>query len=504
MHHLTGLGRGVPPFALHVRSRDIDWCLAVIGLSLCAGDRPERTARRRVIIATEEAHRHRLECSRVPLRRPCSFDVRKRAAVTIGEIYSRTEPASGSILDAYLALEPDHRRKLLYFARDDRIRIAGLGSLAALADPRSRPYTAVGSVERAPLLFAAGAFDPADGRTPNVLFQALRRDVYLLPEITLIEESGDSFVQINSTQPPDDDAIAAVLAAFSGNGERRDRSGKSIGVTFTPPFREGWLADVDTALDRIRCGEIDKVVLARESRVGTSAGFSSREMVLNLLEHEERGTLFLYEEDGTFFIGSTPELLVRKDGPTVSTMCLAGTISVGGSETEAEANREILLHDEKNLREHGFVVNHLREAFAPVCSDVEMPDSPTVLTLRHVQHLFTPVAGRVSNGVSVVDVRDALHPTPALAGYPVRSSIAAIRQIEDFNRGLYGGPIGYVDLRGDGEFSVAIRSGVFCRDFGYVYAGCGIVEGSDPSAEYDELDAKLKTILDAFQEADDE
>jgi menaquinone-specific isochorismate synthase len=114
------------------------------------------------------------------------------------------------------------------------------------------------------------------------------------------------------------------------------------------------------------------------------------------------------------------------------------------------------------------------------------------------------VAGRVSNGVSVVDVRDALHPTPALAGYPVRSSIAAIRQIEDFNRGLYGGPIGYVDLRGDGEFSVAIRSGVFCRDFGYVYAGCGIVEGSDPSAEYDELDAKLKTILDAFQEADDE
>jgi menaquinone-specific isochorismate synthase len=227
-------------------------------------------------------------------------------------------------------------------------------------------------------------------------------------------------------------------------------------------------------------------------------------MVANLLASGVPGTLFLHQVNGAFFIGSTPELLVRKAGNTITTMCLAGTTPVGESEEERVKGAVFLLNDPKNLREHAYVADHLHGCLDEFCSKVRMPEGPSVLTLKHLQHLCTPVSAKVSKDVSLIELRDRLHPTPALAGSPVEEAKAAIREMEDFNRGFYGGTFGYVDLDGNGEFSVAIRSGVFGKDHGYVYAGCGIVEGSDPASEYDEIEVKLKTILSAFQGPDDE
>lgn len=409
-------------------------------------------------------------------------------------IFTKTEPLARPVYDVFCGLEQDYLEKFLYLERDDRVKVMGLGCLRSARSYQVLPYEFQGTVQRSPIMFAAGAFDPEDTKPKNFLFRALEGSAYVLPEVVLIQENGACFVQVNSTEPISDDAVAALTAP-----RLCADAGRDIAHTLILDSKQEWFRNVEAALNRIREHDFDKIVLARELRVETETGFSSRDMVANLLSGGVVGTLILHQINGTFFIGSTPELLVRKDGDTITTMCLAGTAAAGESDAERAEAASFLLADEKNLREHAYVVEHLTGCLEDVCSELEMPDGPEVLTLKHLQHLYTPVSGKVAAKASLVELRDRLHPTPALAGSPVDKAKVAIRETESFNRGLYGGTFGYVDYDGNGEFSVAIRSGVFTRDYGYVYAGCGIVEGSDPSAEYDEIDVKLKTILSAFQ-----
>ena len=154
--------------------------------------------------------------------------------------------------------------------------------------------------------------------------------------------------------------------------------------------------------------------------------------------------------------------------------------------------------DPKNRAEHDYVVQFIREVFRRTCYDVDVPAEPGILPLTHVQHLCTPARARILEGVDLWTMKDDLHPTPAVAGTPVGEAKMLIRHIEAYNRGFFAGACGYVDGDGDGEFSVALRTGVFDGEMGWVYAGCGIVSGSDADDEYDEIGMKLQTILSAF------
>lgn len=415
-------------------------------------------------------------------------------------IFSKSEFVDQPALDLYRGLEMRHSEKLLYLEKDDRVKVIGLGRVRLEGPWDALSPVFEGRVRRSPVLFSAGVFDPDDTRLANPLFRALEGAEYLLPEVVLIEEAGRTLVQLNGSEPVTAD-VREIIREVSGVRALPDRN---IRHTVVPDRREAWYGIVEEALRRIRKHDLDKVVLARELRVETDDEFSSRDMVANLMAGDVHGTLILHEMDGVFFIGATPELLIRKQGTQITTMSLAGTAAMGQSEEERVRGALFLLGDQKNLREHAYVARHLRGCLDTVCSKVRMPDGPSVLTLKHLQHLCTPVTAKVSKGVSLVELRDRLHPTPALAGSPVDEAKDAIRQLEGFNRGLYGGTFGYMDLEGNGEFSVAIRSGVFTRDHGYVYAGCGIVEGSDSQAEYDEIVVKLKTILSAFDSSRDE
>lgn len=412
-------------------------------------------------------------------------------------IFTKTERLNAPVFDVYCALEQHYDEKFLYLSQGAGAKLAGLGSVVAEERFESLPHRFVGSIQRAPVLFGADVFDPDDDTEKNPLFRVLEGSAYVLPEIVLIEDDGERFVQMNSLIP--DPRIPDLLSAPGELSVECPGEGRDIDFRLVRDDKQHWFDSVDDALGRIERHDLDKVVLAREFRVQTDTGFTSRDMVANLLAARECGTLILHEVNGVFFIGSTPELLIRKKGTRITTMCLAGTTAAGESEDERAAGAQFLLGDEKNLREHGYVVEHLVGCLSDVCSSTTMAEHPEALTLKRMIHLCTPVTGTLSREVSMIELRDRLHPTPALAGTPVLKAKAAIREMEGFNRGFYGGTFGYVDFEGDGEFSVAIRSGVFCRDFGYVYAGCGIVEGSDPAAEYDEIDMKLKTILSAFQ-----
>ena len=154
--------------------------------------------------------------------------------------------------------------------------------------------------------------------------------------------------------------------------------------------------------------------------------------------------------------------------------------------------------DGKNRAEHDYVVQLIRSVLDRVCYDVDVPAVPEIMRLAHVQHLYTPARARVLAGVTLTDLMEDLHPTPAVAGTPVGEAKMLLRAIEPYNRGLYAGACGFVDGAGDGEFSVALRTGVFDGEMGYVFGGCGIVASSDADAEYAEIDLKLRTILSAF------
>jgi menaquinone-specific isochorismate synthase len=188
---------------------------------------------------------------------------------------------------------------------------------------------------------------------------------------------------------------------------------------------------------------------------------------------------------------------VKKEGDTCYSACLAGSIRRGKTFQEDEQLGQWLMHDEKNLREHQFVVQMIREAIEAVCKRVQMPSSPQLLKLQHIQHLYTPVVGEKCC-VSILSIVEQMHPTPALGGTPREKAIKEIRENEPLDRGWYAAPIGWMDTEGNGEFAVAIRSGLLQGKKASIFAGCGVVGDSDPISEYEETKVKFTPMLSAL------
>jgi menaquinone-specific isochorismate synthase len=346
------------------------------------------------------------------------------------------------------------------------------------------------------VFFSFNRFDAENPLPADELFQAFPRLRLMLPEIVLIENEEGSFLQVNSLAP----VYAGRVARFSRQisaAPRRRRS--SIGYVLTADSPDDWKHRFSLGIQAIAEGRVQKVVLSRRKMLKADNPFSSKDLLVNLIDGPARGVVLLYRYGDVFFCGCTPELLIRKRGQAVESMCLAGSVSAGQNDEERACLATGLLQDEKNLREHAFVVDFVREVFRRNCHDVEIPPNPAILALSHVQHLYTPLRGQVIEGISLDSLMKQIHPTPALAGTPVGEALMLIRRAESYNRGFFGGACGYVDAAGNGEYSVGLRSGVFDGEIGWVYAGCGIVAGSQAEAEFDEIDLKLKTILSAFE-----
>ena len=178
--------------------------------------------------------------------------------------------------------------------------------------------------------------------------------------------------------------------------------------------------------------------------------------------------------------------------------CLAGSIARGKDEVEDELLGNMLLNDDKNLIEHQYVVDMIKEAMEDTCSEVVIPEHPRLLKLKHIQHLYTPVKGKVNPDSSLLSLVERLHPTPALGGLPRKTAVEKIREVEDLDRGFYGGPLGWFDHQGNGEFAVAIRSGLIQGNEASIFAGCGVVGDSIAEIEYEETKIKFKPMLSAL------
>ena len=256
-----------------------------------------------------------------------------------------------------------------------------------------------------------------------------------------------------------------------------------------------WSQAVDAAIARIASGELDKVVLARDL-VAHLDGPLDVSTVLNRL-NAAFPDCWTFAVDG--LIGATPELLVRRSGDRVTSRVLAGTVHRGPDAGRDGALAAALLGSDKDQEEHAYAVESVAMALANHCTDLRVPRRPFVLRLANVQHLATDISGELVDAAPVLALAASLHPTAAVCGTPTERAKLIIHELEGMDRGRYSGPVGWVDRAGDGEFGIALRCAqIEAADQLRLFAGCGIVAGSDSGAEVAESDAKFSAMRAAL------
>jgi menaquinone-specific isochorismate synthase len=270
-------------------------------------------------------------------------------------------------------------------------------------------------------------------------------------------------------------------------------------VTFADGALSGaqWSTVVADAVVRINAGEMDKVVLARDLAVNATSAIDPRWLLQRLAEHYD--TTWVFAVDG--LVGATPELLVRLEKGLVTSRVLAGTIQRSGDDDHDLALAASLARSSKDLEEHEYAVRSVADALAPHCSSINVPESPFVLHLSNVMHLATDVAGVLTDHSTSLALAASLHPSAAVCGTPTPVAAAAIHELEQMDRGRYAGPVGWMDAAGDGEWAIALRCGAVDPtdpNRMRLFAGCGVVAGSNPDSELAESDAKFVPMRDAL------
>ena len=253
-----------------------------------------------------------------------------------------------------------------------------------------------------------------------------------------------------------------------------------------------WVRQVEDIRRAIAEGDVEKIVAARRFRVAVDSDLEISKVLRRLGQGLRSSTRFAFRyrsaSGDVTFLGATPERLVSKRGSRLETEALAGTMEAGG-EHAAE-----LLESGKNRHEQQLVTDSIVRRLRPLCSHLEVAERPTVRELRDMLHLHTPIRGVLKGEHHVLDLVQALHPTPAVGGVPTPEAMHWIAEHESHPRGWYAAPIGWLDARGDGEFYVALRSCVVAGGEAFLYAGAGIVGDSDPLAELRETELKTHAL----------
>lgn len=351
-----------------------------------------------------------------------------------------------------------------------------------------------------PVLFGGFSFNPSEERGDE--WNGFEEGHFFIPSLMLTKTADGDYLTVNQWAGEADEA-EDVLERLKSFSEAFTVS--SLMFEDDPELTkaeeldvENWLEAIRTATNEMKENQYDKVVLAREVLLSFDGPIPLESVLKKLLTDQTTSYIFASEQGNKCFIGASPERLIKKTGKSVMSSCLAGSIKRGEDEQEDERLGRELLHDEKNLMEHDFVVKMIHEAFLSSCHDVEKPAGPQLYKTKNVQHLYTPIVGRLKTSASLFDLIEKLHPTPALGGAPQKKAVEVIAELEPMTRGWYAAPIGWIDSRENGEFAVAIRSGLIEGNEARLFAGCGIVEDSDPQSEYEETQIKLKPMISAL------
>ncbi len=279
------------------------------------------------------------------------------------------------------------------------------------------------------------------------------------------------------------------LADVESEPRRRRREESSVAADGgAGESREEWERRVEAILEEVETGRVAKIVAARAAELALEPFADPSAVLQELVGRFRRCTGFLLERNGEAFLGATPERLVSLTGTEVVTEALAGSAPPG----ELEA----LLESAKDRLEHEFVSDEIIARLQPLCDDIRLEETRP-LEMPNIVHLRTPIRARARRDASLLDLVATLHPTPAVGGLPREAAVRWIDENEPVGRGWYTGPFGWLDASGDGEFVVALRSGLIREGSALLYAGAGLVSGSDAEAEWEETEAKMRALRDA-------
>jgi isochorismate synthase len=371
--------------------------------------------------------------------------------------------------------------------------IAGIGRSRVADEPADAPAGA------GPVWVGGFAFDPEGAGSPA--WSSFPPALLVLPELSLLRQGDRTWLTLSTVagrgdadQPLErltgriaamhDEPLAMLDPSPTGATDIR-----SVGA---PSAYEEIVA---RAVGRIRSGELEKVVLAREVTVEAPSAHDPAALFGALRELFPSCFCFCVGSPEGAFLGASPELLVRRRGASAAAVALAGSARRSADPAVDDHLGEQLLRSEKDRVEHLIVARRIGRLLRPHAVWVEAEQEPGLIKVANIQHLATPIHAQLTEPRSAVDLAGILHPTPAVGGEPRGGALAAIAELEAMDRGWYAGPVGWMDAAEDGEFCVALRSALLRDRTAHLYAGAGLVGDSDPAAELAETEVKLGALL---------
>ncbi len=344
-----------------------------------------------------------------------------------------------------------------------------------------------------------GGFAFHDGGDPVPRWEGFPAARFVLPavEVRARDDRATLTVRVPAGQDPN-----ARLREVAGSLRAASAPAPRVHAAAAIPDlgrHDGWNANVRAALDEITAGRLEKVVLARALDLPGDA-MDPVEVALRLCRDEPDAHAFLFEPiPGRAFLGAAPESIAEVEGGVLRTTAVAGSAPRGATPEEDAALADALLESAKDRAEQALVVRDIAHRLAALVDDLEVESGAHLIRFASIQHLETVLSGALRQGVDVLAVLEALHPTPAVGGEPRAEALAFIRRAEGFRRGWYAGPVGWFEPGGDGRFAPGLRSALHRREDGWrLFAGAGIVRGSEPEQEWAETAVKLEPVLAAL------
>jgi salicylate biosynthesis isochorismate synthase/menaquinone-specific isochorismate synthase len=324
----------------------------------------------------------------------------------------------------------------------------------------------------------------------------------VVPEVSFARKGGDTTLTVNVDVAPDD-----TVDGLTGRVQQRLDGLRAVPLALLDPAPTGAYRVVSPmppshfedavarAVQRIRAGELEKIVLAREVQVHAPVDHEPGAVLGLLREAFPSCYVFAVGRGDATFIAASPELLIRREGQRASTVALAGSTRRSADPAVDSHLGEQLLRSAKDIEENAIVARRIARALRPHSVWVTAAPEPSLVRVANIQHLAMPIRAQLASSLGAVELAGLMHPTPAVGGEPGDRAEKLIPALEGLDRGWYSGPVGWTDATGDGEFCVALRCALLRGRLAHCYSGCGIVRDSDPAAELAESEVKLAAML---------
>lgn len=438
-----------------------------------------------------------------------------------GRLLSCSLPADGISFAGFLAAAEGGSR-FYWENQDDPITLAGAGSAVELMAWGSERFDKIAQYARE--LFAGAQIDSDDNPlarprlmggfafrsdfTPDNTWSIYTPAFFVLPHYQLTSKDGGAWLTINAQIPFDESpgqlipelraALREKIAQLRAGEWSADAGDQNRPTSIVYPMSYPvWDGMIKEATAGIRASALRKVVLARAAELRFAEPVKLLPILRHLAAHYANCYRFLFEPRPRYaFYGASPELLASVQDRRLHTMALAGSAARGDSDQADSLLGEALLGSAKDLLEHDIVLEKMCQRLMPLTASLAVQPS-RLLKLSNIQHIHTPLQGRLKRSSGILPLVESLHPTPALGGDPRRDAMRLIRELEPIPRGWYGAPVGWIDSNCEGEFAVAIRSAVAQESRAWIYAGAGIVADSVPRSEWEETELKFRPMLDA-------